>query len=200
MLPQLELLEIEFLTLDRFGLGLEEEEESMLVFSGLKTLKLPNISNYSDVGIKNLACLFPSLKWIQISSKDPIISLTNALSRLRHLRTLEIIKGSLRIETLEYLLEKLPSLECLSFGVYNLDNKLAHALSKYSGIHTLKLRGHYTPGFLASLLQPSPLMNTLKSLCVWRHSGLYGGTFSIEDNHSKKAAMKNFGCALQIRR
>ncbi|KAI5192491.1 hypothetical protein NECID01_1958 [Nematocida sp. AWRm77] len=200
MLPHLVLLEVELLSLSKLELGQKEEKESMLVFPGLKTLKILSLYNYLGPDIKNLACLFPSLKLVQISVKNVASPLIDALSKLRLLRSLEIVNGSLPIETTEYLLEKLPSLECLSVGVKELDNKLAHALSKCTGMHTLKLRGNYIPGFLASLLQPSTLMTTLKVLSVWRNSGSYKrGNFSADDLSSKKAAMKNFGCEVETR-
>ncbi|KAI5192894.1 hypothetical protein NECID01_2123 [Nematocida sp. AWRm77] len=200
ILPQLVLLEVEFLTLKKLALGLEEKNEAMPVFPGLKTLKLLNMYNYSCAGIEKFVELFPNLKAVQISSRYVTTSLIDALSILRLLRSLETVNGLLPIETIEYLLERLPSLECLSVGVYNLDSKLAHALSKYTGMQTLKLRGKYTSGFFASLLQPSPLMNTLKALSVYRHSGSsYRDNFSAEDKDSKKTAMENFRCVVETR-
>ncbi|KAI5189934.1 hypothetical protein NECID01_0729 [Nematocida sp. AWRm77] len=201
MLPQLELLEVEFLNLERPELDLKKEKKLMPVLPNLKTLKLPSIYKYLDALIKNLAYIFPNLKFVQISAMYVMPFLINALSKLPHLQSLEIINGLLLIEIVEYLLEKLPSLKCLSVGVYKLDNKLAHTLSKYTSMHTLNLRGQYTPGFLASLLQPSPLMCTLKVLCIWRNSGscYTKGTLSAEDLSSKKAAMKKFGCAVELR-
>ncbi|KAI5193235.1 hypothetical protein NECID01_2186 [Nematocida sp. AWRm77] len=201
MLPQLMILDVGFLSLDRLLLGQKKEKESMPVFPGLKTLKLASMYSYLDASIKNLACLFPNLKFVQIPSRHVTTPLIDALSSLRLLRTLEVVDSTLDTETAVYLLDKLPNLECLSVGVSNLDIKLAHALSKYVGMHTLKLRGYYTAGFLASLLRPSPLMSTLKVLSVWRNSGSYRkGNFSIEDKHSKDTAMKNFGCEVEIRR
>ncbi|KAI5192382.1 hypothetical protein NECID01_1904 [Nematocida sp. AWRm77] len=120
------------------------------------------------------------------------------LSNMRTLRSLEIASRFLNTGTVEYLLEKLPSLECLSVGAYEMDNKLAHALSKCASMHTLKVKGNYIPGFLASLMQPSPLMSTLKVLTVWRNPNVFRDNFTLEDKHSKKSAMKNFGCAIQI--
>ncbi|KAI5191494.1 hypothetical protein NECID01_1488 [Nematocida sp. AWRm77] len=201
MLPQLVLLEVEFLTLDTLVLGQKEEKESMPVFPALKTLKLPNTYNYSYDSIEKFMGLFPNLKDVQIPAKNVVIPLIDALSKLHHLRSLEIINGLLPTKTAEYLLEMLPTLECLSVGVYELDSKLAHALSKCTRMHALKLRGQYIPGFLSSLLQPSPLMTTLKSLCIWRNSGPFyrKSNFSAEDKHSKEAAMKNFGCAVEIK-
>ncbi|KAI5192874.1 hypothetical protein NECID01_2117 [Nematocida sp. AWRm77] len=200
MLPQLVLLEIRVLSLVTLVLCLEEEKEAMPVFPGLKTLKLSNIYNYSCAGIEKFVELFPNLKAVQISAKNVATSLIYALSKLPHLRSLEIVNGLLPIETAEYLLEKLPTLEYLSVGVKELDNKLVHALSKYTGMQTLKLRGQYTTGFLASLLQPSPLMNTLKALTLCRNSGpSYRDNFSAEDKDSKKTAMENFRCVVETR-
>ncbi|KAI5188998.1 hypothetical protein NECID01_0353 [Nematocida sp. AWRm77] len=201
MLPQLVLLEVGVLDLEKLGLGLEEEKEAMPVFPGLKTLKTLSLYNYSDTGIEKFASLFLSLEYVQISANNVASSLIDVLSKLRFLRSLEIVNGLLSIEPAECLLEKLPSLECLSVGVYKLDNKLAHVLSKYAGMHILNLRGYYTTGFLASLLQPSPLMNTLKVLSLFRHSNIYykRGNFSTEDISSKDTAMENFGCAVKIR-
>ncbi|KAI5189532.1 hypothetical protein NECID01_0555 [Nematocida sp. AWRm77] len=202
ILPQLVLLEVEFLSLDKLGLSLEEKEESMPVFPGLKTLKIQCLYTYhSDAGIKNLACLFPNLKHMQTPSRYVTTPLIDALSNLRFLRSLETVNGLLPIETAEYLLEKLPALECLSVGVKELGNKLVHALSRCTGMHTLILRGNYTAGFFSSLLQPSPLMSTLKVLCVWRNISISyrNGNFSAEDRHSKKAAMKRFGGVVEMK-
>ncbi|KAI5191966.1 hypothetical protein NECID01_1734, partial [Nematocida sp. AWRm77] len=200
MFPQLTLLEVEFVALDKLALDQKEEEESMPLSPGLKTLKMSELYNYSDAAIEKFVGLFPTLKNVQISGGDVVIPLINALSKLRLLRSLETVNGLLSIETAEYLLEKLPALECLSVGVNELDNKLAQALSRCTGMHTLKVRGNYTPGFLASLLQPSPLMRTLKALCVYRYTGVFSrGNFSIEDTHSKKAAMENFGCEIETK-
>ncbi|KAI5191549.1 hypothetical protein NECID01_1499, partial [Nematocida sp. AWRm77] len=201
MLPQLVLLEVELLSLDTLVLSQKEEEEFRLVFSGLKTLKLPNMYNYncSCSGIEKFVCLFPSLKFVQISAKNVTTPLIDALSSLRFLRSLETVNGLVPIETAEYLLERLPSLECLSVGVNKLDNKLVHVLSGCTGIQTLILRGIYTPGFLASLLQPSPLMSTLKVLTLWRNCSFYRkDKFSAEDLSSKDTAMENFGCTIEI--
>ncbi|KAI5192696.1 hypothetical protein NECID01_2045 [Nematocida sp. AWRm77] len=198
MLPHLVLLELELLSLDTLVLGKKEKEEFGLVFSGLKTLKLSNIYNYSCSSIEKFVGLFPSLKLVQIPTRYVATSLIDALSSLRLLRSLEIINGFLPIKTAEYLLEKLPTLECLSVGVKKLDNKLAQVLSKTTNMHTLKLRGYYTANFFASLLRPSPLMSTLKVLCVYRYSdACYSGSLSAEDTHSKAAAMKKFGCAVE---
>ncbi|KAI5193068.1 hypothetical protein NECID01_2171 [Nematocida sp. AWRm77] len=200
--PQLMLLEVECLTLEKLTLDQKEEEEAMPVFSGLTTLKLLNLyTHYSDAVIEKFVGLFPILKNVQISAKNVTTSLIDALSKLRLLRSLEIFNGSLGIETAECLLDKLPVLECLSVGVKELDNKLAQVLSKYAGMHTLKVRGKYTAGFLASLLQPSPLMRTLKALYVCKNSGpcCRKDSLSIEDTHSKKDAMKKFRCIVEIR-
>ncbi|KAI5192693.1 hypothetical protein NECID01_2042, partial [Nematocida sp. AWRm77] len=199
MLPQLVLLEIGVLTLKKLALGQKEENEAMPVFPGLKTLKVRSLYNYSDAGIESLVCLFPNLKYVQISAKNVTTPLIDTLSSLRFLRSLEIVNRFLPTETAEYLLDKLPALECLSVGVKELDNKLAHVLSRCSGMHTLVLRGIYIPGFLASLLQPSPLMTTLKVLSVCRNSGFYRkGSLSTEDLSSKDTVMKKFGCAVEI--
>ncbi|KAI5145283.1 hypothetical protein NEPAR04_2392 [Nematocida parisii] len=199
MLPQLVLLEVGVLTLKKLALDQKNENEAIPVLPGLKTLKVRSLYNYSDAGIESLVCLFPSLKYVQISAKNVTTPLIDTLSSLRFLRTLEILNGFLPIETAEYLLDKLPALEWLSAGVNKLDNSLAHVLSECTGIQTLKLRGTYIPGFLASLLQPSPLMNTLKVLCVCRNSGFYRkGSLSAEDLSSKDTAMKKFGCAVEI--
>ncbi|KAI5144796.1 hypothetical protein NEPAR04_2215 [Nematocida parisii] len=201
MHPQLVLLEVELLCLDTLVLSQKKEDDAIPVFPALKTLKLQNIYNYSDAGIEKFVGLFPSLEDVQIPARSVATSLIDALSKLRLLRSLGTVNGSLEIETVEYLLERLPALECLSIGVKYLDNKLAHALSKYTEMHTLKLRGRYNPGFLGSLLQPSPLMNMLKTLCVCRNSGTSyrRGNFSTEDISSKGTAMKNFGCAVEIK-
>ncbi|KAI5191501.1 hypothetical protein NECID01_1495 [Nematocida sp. AWRm77] len=201
MLPQLVFLELEFFNLKKLELGQKEEKESIPAFSGLKTLKISELYNYYLYsGIEKFASLFPNLKDVQISAKNVVIPLIDALSKLHHLRSLEIINNFLQIETAEYLLDKLPTLERFSVGVKDLDSKLVHILSKYAGMHTLNLRGYYISGFLASLLLPSPLLNTLKVLCVYRHSGssYRKDKFSAEDISSKKAAMKNFGCAVEI--
>ncbi|KAI5193043.1 hypothetical protein NECID01_2163 [Nematocida sp. AWRm77] len=199
MLPQLVLLEVEFLTLDKLALDLEEEEESMPVLPGLKTLKLSNMYNYSCADIEKFVELFPNLEDVQIPSICVTPPLIDTLSNLPLLRSLEILNGFLPIETAEHLLETLPALECLSVGVKYLDSKLAHALSKCTAMHTLKLRGRYIPGFLASLLQPSPLMTTLKVLCVCRNSGFYRkGSLSAEDLSSKDTAMEKFGLVFEI--
>ncbi|KAI5189770.1 hypothetical protein NECID01_0676 [Nematocida sp. AWRm77] len=199
MLPQLVLLEVSFLSLKKLVLGQKEEEESMQVFPGLKTLKLVKIYNYSDAGIVALVCLFPSLQSMQIPSRYVTTPLIDALSNLHLLRSLKTVNSLLSIETAVYLLEKLPTLECLSIGVKELDRTLAHGLSKHAGIHTLNLRGNYTPDFLSSLVQPSPLMSTLKVLCLWRNSGTsYRSNFSTKDISSKDTAMKKFGCAIKI--
>ncbi|KAI5192489.1 hypothetical protein NECID01_1956 [Nematocida sp. AWRm77] len=201
MLPQLVLLEVEFLTLNKLELSQKNVKEAIPVFPGLKILKLVQTYNYSDAGMEKFMRLFSSLENVQISAIDVASPLIDVLSTMRLLRSLEIVNGSLPIETTEYLLEKLPSLECLSVGVKDLDCKLAHALSKCTRMHTLKLRGKYTPGFLASLLQPSPLMSTLKVLSVCRNAGpsYRKSNFSAEDKHSKKTAMKKFGCAVEIK-
>ncbi|KAI5191551.1 hypothetical protein NECID01_1501 [Nematocida sp. AWRm77] len=201
MLPQLVLLEVGLLSLEKLALGLEEEKEFGLVFSGLKTLKIQNIySFYSDTGMEKFVELFPNLEGVQIPSRYVTTPLIDVLSSLRFLRSLEIVNGSLSTKTIEYLLGKLPTLEWLSVGVKYLDNKLAHALSKCTAMHTLMLRGRYIPGFLGSLLQPSSLMTTLKVLCVWRYSGasVRRGNLSAEDKYIKKAAIKKFGCAVEI--
>ncbi|KAI5191157.1 hypothetical protein NECID01_1326 [Nematocida sp. AWRm77] len=195
MLPQLMLLEVEFLTSETQ----EEEEESTPVFPGLKTLKILDLYiYYLDADIKKLMGLFSNLKDIQMPAKYVTSPLVDALSKLRLLRSLEIINGTLNTETAEYLLEKLSNLECLSVGVRKLDNNLAQALSKYAGMHTLRLRGKYTPGFLASLLRPSPLMNTLRVLDLRRYYIDATNNPSPEDKHSKKEAMKKFGCMVQM--
>ncbi|KAI5189728.1 hypothetical protein NECID01_0634, partial [Nematocida sp. AWRm77] len=199
MLPHLVLLELELLSLGTLVLGQKEEEEAIPVLPGLKTLKLPNIYNYSDTGIEKFMGLFPSLEYVQISARYVATSLIYALSTLPHLWSLEIANGTLLIETIEYLLEKLPSLECLSVGVNEMGNKLALVLSKCTAMHTLILRGNYTPGFLASLLQPSPLMNTLKVLSVWRYTNKGKIKFSPKDKHSKDTAMEKFECAVEIK-
>ncbi|KAI5193059.1 hypothetical protein NECID01_2169 [Nematocida sp. AWRm77] len=197
MLPQLVLWEVEQLTLKSQG----EEKESIPLFPGLKTLKLANIYNYLSPNIEKFMGLFPSLKFVKILSRYVTTPLIDTLSSMRLLRSLETVNGLLSIETAVYLLDKLPNLECLSVGVKELDNKLAHALSKCVRMHTLKLRGNYISGFLASLLRPSPLMSTLKVLSVWRNSGTsYGrGNFSAEDKHSKDTAMEKFRCEVEIR-
>ncbi|KAI5191873.1 hypothetical protein NECID01_1678 [Nematocida sp. AWRm77] len=199
--PQLVLLEVELLSLKKLELGQKNEKESMLVFPGLKTLKILSLYNYySYTAIEKFMRLFSSLKNVQIPSRYVTTPLIDTLSSMRLLRSLETVNGLLSTETVEYLLEKLPTLECLSVGVKELGNKLAHVLSKCTGMHSLNLRGRYTPGFLASLLQPSPLMNTLKLLNVWKNSGASyrRGKFSAEDLSSKEAAMKNFSCAVEI--
>ncbi|KAI5192490.1 hypothetical protein NECID01_1957 [Nematocida sp. AWRm77] len=199
MLPQLVLLEVGVLTLEKLVLGLRKEKESMPALLGLKTLKISELySYYSGADIEKFVEIFPSLKDVQISASDVASPVIDAFSKLPHLRSLEIVNGSLQIETAEYLLEKLPSLECLSVGVKDLDSKLAHALSKCTGMHTLNLRGNYIPGFLASLLQPSPLMSTLEVLSVWRYTNKGKIKFSPKDKHSKDTAMENFGCAVQV--
>ncbi|KAI5192700.1 hypothetical protein NECID01_2049 [Nematocida sp. AWRm77] len=205
MVPQLVLLEVEFLTLDKVGLYQKEERENKRKeapseFPNLSTLKTSGLYNCAD-SIENLACVFPNLEYVQIPSRYVTTSLIDALSSLHLLRSLETVNGTLSTETIEYLLDKLSSLECLSVGVDELDSKLVHALSKCTGMHTLNLRGIYIPGFLASLLQPSPLMSTLKVLCVYRHFNIYyrRGKLSTKDLSSKKDAMKNFGCAVEIR-
>ncbi|KAI5190905.1 hypothetical protein NECID01_1200 [Nematocida sp. AWRm77] len=200
MLPQLVLLEIELLSLDTLVLDLEEEKESIPLFPGLKTLKLTNIYHHSDVGIEKFVELFPNLKDVQISAIDVTIPLIDALSKPGILRSLEIINSSLPIKTAEYLLDKLLSLEYLSVGAKQLDTKLGHALSKCTNMRMLNLRGNYIPGFFSSLLRPSPLMSTLKYLSVYKYSGSCRGNLSAEDLSSKKAAIKNFGCTIEIRR
>ncbi|KAI5190909.1 hypothetical protein NECID01_1204 [Nematocida sp. AWRm77] len=137
---------------------------------------------------------------MQIAASDASsIIVLDALSKLPYLRSLEVVNGFLSVETVEYLLEKLPALECLSGGFKELDNKLAQALSMYAGMHMLKLRGRYTTGFLASLLQMSPLMNTLKVLDVYRYGkNTLVNRLSIEDKASKTIAMQNLGCAVQV--
>ncbi|KAI5192484.1 hypothetical protein NECID01_1951 [Nematocida sp. AWRm77] len=202
MLPHLVLLELELLSLGTLVLGQKEEEEAIPVLPGLKTLKLPNMYNYySCAGIEKLVELFPNLEDVQIPSRYVTTPLISALSKLSLLRSLETVNGFLPIETIEYLLEKISSLECLSVGVNKLDNNLAQVLSKCTGMHTLNLRGIYISGFLASLLQPSPLMNTLKVLSVWKNSGTSyrRSNFSAEDLSSKDTAMENFKCAVEIR-
>ncbi|KAI5188997.1 hypothetical protein NECID01_0352 [Nematocida sp. AWRm77] len=197
MFPQLALLEIESFVSDE---DLWVQRKEMLpTFLGLKTLKISNIHRCSDIALEIFVGLFPSLKSVQISVSDVVSPLIDVLSKLRYLRSLEIINGTLSTETAEYLLDKLPALEYLSVGVKDLDNKLAHALSKCTGMHTLKLKGNYIPGFLASLLQPSPLMNTLKVLSLFRHSShsYKRGKLSANDKHSKKVAMKTLD--LQLR-
>ncbi|KAI5192924.1 hypothetical protein NECID01_2134 [Nematocida sp. AWRm77] len=199
-LPHLVHLEVGVLSLDNLVLDQKKEKESMPVFPGLKTLKLPSMYNYSYASIEKLVDVFPNLKCVQISAKNITSLLIYALSKLPLLRSLEIVNSFLSVETAEYLLEKLPSLECFSFGVKELDRTLAHGLSKHAGIHTLNLKGRYTPDFLSSLLQPSPLMSTLKVLCLWRNSGSsYRGKFSTKDLSSKKTAMMKFGCAVKIK-
>ncbi|KAI5191553.1 hypothetical protein NECID01_1503 [Nematocida sp. AWRm77] len=200
MLPQLVLLEVGVLNLVTFVLGQKNEKESMPVFPDLKTLKLTNIYIQSYLDIEKLVKFFPNLEDMQISVKNVTIPLIDALSSLRYLRSLKILNGIMLIETIEYLLEKLPALECLTVKINELNNSLAHVLSKYTGIHTLKLKGNYIPGFLASLLQPSPLMNTLKVLTVWRNPGASyrRGKFTIEDKYSKQTAMDKFECAIQV--
>ncbi|KAI5192488.1 hypothetical protein NECID01_1955 [Nematocida sp. AWRm77] len=200
MLPHLVLLEVGSLDLEKLALGQKEEEESMPVFPGLKTLKLSNIYNYSDAGMETFVELFSNLKFVQIPDRHTRSPLIDTLSKLPHLRSLETVNGSLSIETAEYLLEKLPSLECLSVGISNLDHVFAHVLSKYAGMRTLKLRGCYIPGFLDSLLQPSPLMNTLKVLTLYRNTGpsYRRGKFSAKDLSSKEASMEKFGRAVEI--
>ncbi|KAI5188425.1 hypothetical protein NECID01_0056 [Nematocida sp. AWRm77] len=195
MLPLLVFLEVESLRLGMLALG--QEEKTVIAFPGLKVLKISTIYSHSR-DIENLAYIFPNLQSIQMPGKNVTPSLIYVLSKLSHLRSLETVNGLLLIETVEYLLEKLPSLECLAVGVKELDNRLAQVLSKYVGMHTLNLRGNYTTGFLASLLRPSPLMSTLKVLCVYKYSGIYSSSLSPEDQHSKKEAMKKFGCAVQM--
>ncbi|KAI5192492.1 hypothetical protein NECID01_1959 [Nematocida sp. AWRm77] len=199
ILPKLVLLEIGSFVSNK-KVCLQKKKKPLSAFSCLRTLKISAIHNY-DAGIKKFVYLFPNLEDVQISATDVTTSLIDTLSKLPHLWSLEIINGSLEIETAEYLLERLPALECLSVGVKDLDKKLAHALSKCTGMHTLKLRGNYSTGFFASLLQPSPLMNTLRVLCVCRNFGssYRRDKFSAEDLSSKKAAMKNFGCTVEIR-
>ncbi|KAI5189349.1 hypothetical protein NECID01_0544 [Nematocida sp. AWRm77] len=192
MLPQLVLLEVELLSL-------EEEEESMLVFPDLQTLKLLNIYTHPDVGIKNLISLFPNLKHMEIAASDVTINWIYALSTLRYLRSLEVINGSLTTETAECLLDKLPALECLSVGVNRLNNAFSQSLSRCTSMHTLKLRGYYAPGFLASLLRPSSLMRTLKVLDIHRYHKNETNRLSAEDKFSMKIAKKNFRCAVTIR-
>ncbi|KAI5190632.1 hypothetical protein NECID01_1073 [Nematocida sp. AWRm77] len=197
LLPQMVFLEVEFL----FYYKKEwlQRKESPPVFPGLSALKLHTIHSCPS-SIENLVCLFPSLQRIQLASKNAKTHLIDALSNLPHLRSLGIINGFLPIETIECLLGKLSSLEYLSVGVKELDCKLAHALSKYAGMHTLMLRGSYIPGFLASLLQPSPLMSTLEFLDVCRYCITRKSRLTPEDKHSKTAAMKNFGCKIQMSR
>ncbi|KAI5192769.1 hypothetical protein NECID01_2075, partial [Nematocida sp. AWRm77] len=126
ILPQLVLLEVGFLNLNKLALGQKKERESMPVLCGLKTLKILNIYNYSVADIENLVCLFPNLKFVKIPSRYVATPLIDALSSLRLLRSLETVNGLLPIETAVYLLDKLPTLDCLSFGVHKLDNKLVH--------------------------------------------------------------------------
>ncbi|KAI5190867.1 hypothetical protein NECID01_1162 [Nematocida sp. AWRm77] len=206
MLPQLVLLEVEFLSLI-FGLVLSQKEERESgrkniapEFLSLSTLKILKLYNFSGISAKQIVDLFPNLKCMQIPAKCIGISVIDALSSLRFLRSLELINGLLPVETAEYMLDKLPTLECLSVGVKDLDNSLAHALSKCAGMHTLNLRGIYTTGFLASLLQPSPLMCTLKVLCVYRYSRCVLDTLSPRDTYSKESAMAKFGCEVQVKR
>ncbi|KAI5189524.1 hypothetical protein NECID01_0547, partial [Nematocida sp. AWRm77] len=90
---------------------------------------------------------------------------------------------------------------CLSVGVKELGNKLVHALSRCTGMHTLILRGNYTAGFFSSLLQASPLMSTLEALSVCRNTVSCNkkDSLSAEDKRSKKDAMKKFGCIVETR-
>ncbi|KAI5193221.1 hypothetical protein NECID01_2184, partial [Nematocida sp. AWRm77] len=124
--------------------------------------------------------------------------LIDALSKLRLLRSLETVNGLLTIETVKDLLERLPNLEYLCVGIDKLDNTLAQALSKCTSMHMLKLRGNYRSSFFTSLLQPSPLMSTLKVLDIYRYHKNNTNKFTPEDKHSKKAAIKNFGCKIQV--
>ncbi|KAI5188450.1 hypothetical protein NECID01_0081 [Nematocida sp. AWRm77] len=194
MLPQLVFLKVESLTSE----CQKEEEESMPVFSGLKTLKISTEYKFSGIDIKKLVCLFPNLQTIQMPAKYVSYSRLDALSKLSHFRSLETVNGLLLIETVEYLLETLPTLECLAVEVHKLNNNLAQVLSKYVGMHTLKLRGKYTSGFLASLLRPSPLMSTLRVLEIYRYSIDTTNSFTLEDQRSRQEAMKKFGCMVQI--
>ncbi|KAI5190497.1 hypothetical protein NECID01_1003 [Nematocida sp. AWRm77] len=204
MHPKLELLEIESLILGKLELSLEEEEKSVREevapeFPSLRTLKLMSIYNISCFDETKLIDFFPNLKCVQLSSKTTNILMIDALSNLRLLRSLETVNGLLSAETVVYLLERLPTLECLSVGVKELGNNLAHALSKYTGMHTLNLRGSYTAGFLTSLLQPSPLMSTLKFLEIYKHPNTFNDNFTSEDISSKKGSMKRFGCVIKIK-
>ncbi|KAI5192941.1 hypothetical protein NECID01_2140 [Nematocida sp. AWRm77] len=204
ILPQLVVLEVELLNLSMLTFGQKEKKKSNreavpTEFPNISTLKVSDLYNYSGPGIKKFMGLFPNLKSIQILASFVTIPMIDALSRLRLLRSLEILNGTLFIETAEDLLEKLPGLECLYVGVKELDNKVAHALSKCTSMHTLSLRGRYTPGFLAFLLQPSPLMSTLKVLYFYKHSGFYKASFNAEDLSRKGSAMENFGCEVKIR-
>ncbi|KAI5189584.1 hypothetical protein NECID01_0607 [Nematocida sp. AWRm77] len=205
ILPKLVLLEVESLNLDMLQLCQRKKEEReretvSTEFPSIRTLKLLNLSNYKNGNIERFVGFFPSLNFVKLPTKYVSASLINAFSRLPYLRSLKIIDGLLLTETAVFLIEKLPNLETLCLGVKKLDAPLLQAFSKCTTMHILQLRGHYNTGFLSSLVCSSPLMNTLKVLDVYRYSKSGTTKLTPKDLSSKKTAMNNFGCVININR
>ncbi|KAI5189606.1 hypothetical protein NECID01_0629, partial [Nematocida sp. AWRm77] len=100
ILPQLVVLEVELLNLSMLTFGQKEKKKSNreavpTEFPNISTLKVSDLYNYSGPGIKKFMGLFPNLKSIQILASFVTIPMIDALSRLRLLRSLEILNGTL---------------------------------------------------------------------------------------------------------